>query len=163
VGDGNKVEFLVAVCALIASAMAVFMAWDQSRVMRAQQHGAVFPDRLPAGYELSWTRITGRALAPNETVDPVHIAWEQSSDSRQTLQMVSQEAERWALEICYCSVFGRCWQTRSLGQSRAERVERCERQESDIFEALGNRDLPIASPSHQAIQTDTNIEREPSE
>lgn len=212
-GDGNKVEFLVAVCALIASAMAVFMAWDQSRVMRAQQHGAVFPvlqvdgyatntemtsalgirvrnsgvgpaliesvtlsidgdatngfgdfpDRLPAGYELSWTRITGRALAPNETVDPVHIAWEQSSDSRQTLQMMSQEAERWALEICYCSVFGRCWQTRSLGQSRAERVERCERQESDIFEALGNRDLPIASPSDQAIQTDTNIEREPSE
>lgn len=42
-GNGNKVEFLVAVCALVASAMAVFMAWDQGRVMRAQQHGAVFP------------------------------------------------------------------------------------------------------------------------
>ena len=34
-GNGNKVEFLVAICALIASAMAVFMAWDQGRVMRA--------------------------------------------------------------------------------------------------------------------------------
>ena len=42
-GNGNKVEFLVAICALIASSMAVYMAWDQGRVMRAQQHGAVFP------------------------------------------------------------------------------------------------------------------------
>lgn len=42
-GEGNKVEFLVAICALLTSAMAVFMAWDQGRVMRAQQHGAVFP------------------------------------------------------------------------------------------------------------------------
>ena len=42
-GDGNKVEFLVAVCALITSIMADYMAWDQGRVMRAQQHGAVFP------------------------------------------------------------------------------------------------------------------------
>lgn len=42
-GDGNKVEFLVAICALITSVMAVYMAWDQGRVMRAQQHGMVYP------------------------------------------------------------------------------------------------------------------------
>lgn len=42
-GSGNKVEFLVAICALVTSIMAVYMAWDQGRVMRAQQHGAVFP------------------------------------------------------------------------------------------------------------------------
>lgn len=42
-GSGNKVEMLVAICALLTSAMAVFMAWDQGRVMRAQQHGAVYP------------------------------------------------------------------------------------------------------------------------
>ena len=42
-GDGNKVEFLVAICALITSIMAVYMAWDQGRVMRAQQHGMVYP------------------------------------------------------------------------------------------------------------------------
>ncbi|MEM9669841.1 MAG: hypothetical protein AAF950_13025 [Pseudomonadota bacterium] len=42
-GNGNKVEMFIAVCALISSAAAVFIAWDQGRVMRAQQHGEVFP------------------------------------------------------------------------------------------------------------------------
>ncbi|MEM6410618.1 MAG: hypothetical protein AAF683_03685 [Pseudomonadota bacterium] len=42
-GSGSKVEMLIAVCALISSAAAVFIAWDQGRVMRAQQHGEVYP------------------------------------------------------------------------------------------------------------------------
>ncbi|MEO0883169.1 MAG: hypothetical protein AAFY34_10590 [Pseudomonadota bacterium] len=42
-GNGNKVEMLIAICALISSAAAVFIAWDQGRVMRAQQHGEVYP------------------------------------------------------------------------------------------------------------------------
>jgi hypothetical protein len=42
-GTGNKVEFLVAICALITSMVAVFIAWDQSRVMRTQQRAAVWP------------------------------------------------------------------------------------------------------------------------
>ncbi len=42
-GSGNKAEMLIAVCAVITSAIAVFIAWDQGRVMRAQQHGAVYP------------------------------------------------------------------------------------------------------------------------
>jgi len=42
-GNGNKVEFLIAVCALVTSLIAIWVAWDQSRVMRAQQHGMVFP------------------------------------------------------------------------------------------------------------------------
>ena len=40
-GTGNKVEMLIAICAVLTSAIAVFIAWDQGRVMRAQQHGAV--------------------------------------------------------------------------------------------------------------------------
>lgn len=42
-GNGNKVEMLLAVCAVITSVIAVYVAWDQGRVMRAQQHGAVYP------------------------------------------------------------------------------------------------------------------------
>ncbi|HCX12097.1 MAG TPA: hypothetical protein DHU81_17525, partial [Hyphomonas sp.] len=42
-GTGNKVEMLIAICAVLTSAIAVFIAWDQGRVMRAQQHGAVYP------------------------------------------------------------------------------------------------------------------------
>lgn len=34
-GTGNKVEMLIAICAVLTSAIAVFIAWDQGRVMRA--------------------------------------------------------------------------------------------------------------------------------
>lgn len=49
-GHGNKVEFLVAICALVTSVVAVYIAWDQGRVMRAQQHGEVFPILQVEGY-----------------------------------------------------------------------------------------------------------------
>lgn len=201
-GDGNKVEFLIAVCALITSAMAVFMAWDQGRVMRAQQHGAVFPvlqidgyatndasasavgikirnsgvgpaliesvtliddtrstgletyiETLPAGYELSWSSITGRALAPGETVTPIEILWPRDSFDPDTVRRVATDAQRWRLEICYCSVFQRCWQTKEIGRSRAESVKRCERGETDIFEQLGERNLATLPPSLPAEES----------
>ena len=31
-GTGNKVEMLIAICAVLTSAIAVFIAWDQGRV-----------------------------------------------------------------------------------------------------------------------------------
>lgn len=49
-GHGNKVEFLVAICALVTSMVAVFIGWDQGRVMRAQQHGSVYPVLQVDGY-----------------------------------------------------------------------------------------------------------------
>ena len=47
-GTGNKVEMLIAICAVLTSAIAVFIAWDQGRVMRAQQQGATIILRLDA-------------------------------------------------------------------------------------------------------------------
>lgn len=41
--DTNRLQLIIAVCALLTSAIAVFVAWDQARVLRAQQHGAVYP------------------------------------------------------------------------------------------------------------------------
>ena len=49
-GKGNRVEMLIAICAVLTSAIAVFIAWDQGRVMRAQQHGAVYPVLQANGY-----------------------------------------------------------------------------------------------------------------
>ena len=49
-GTGNKVEMLIAICAVVTSAIAVFIAWDQGRVMRAQQHGSVYPVLQADGY-----------------------------------------------------------------------------------------------------------------
>ena len=186
-GNGNRVEFLVAICALIASAMAVYMAWDQGRVMRAQQHGAVFPvlqvdgyvnnrgdttavgikihnsgvgpaliesvelfvgdeksekfsrelTSLPDGFEMSWSAIVGRALAPGESVHPVDMVWPAGVLDTEDVHSISEDAQTWGLEICYCSVFGRCWKTRKIGRSRATPVDRCEPQEQDLFEQLG--------------------------
>ncbi len=186
-GNGNKVEFLVAICALIASSMAVYIAWDQGRVMRAQQHGAAFPvlqidgyvsnradntavginvrnsgvgpaliesvelfvgDRqaerfsreltsLPDGFELSWSAIVGRALAPGETVTPIDMVWPKGVLSTEDVRNISKDAQNWALEICYCSVFDRWWKTSKIGRSRALPVETCQAQEEDMFEQLG--------------------------
>lgn len=186
-GDGNKVEFLVAICALVASVMAVYIAWDQGRVMRAQQHGATFPvlqvdgyvnnradktavgiqvknsgvgpaliesveffvgdqkaermsreiTSLPDGFELSWSAIVGRALAPGQTVAPIDMVWPAGALDTEDVRNISEDAQTWRLEICYCSVFERCWKTQKIGRSRAIPVKTCERQEVDLFEQLG--------------------------
>lgn len=190
-GNGNKVEFLVAICALVASAMAVYIAWDQGRVMRAQQHGAVYPvlqvdgyvnnrsdvtavgisvrnsgvgpaliesvelfvndektdgltrelTSLPDGFELSWSALVGRALAPGESVNPVDMVWPRDVLDTEDIRNISEDAQTWQLEICYCSVFERCWKTRKIGRSRATPVDECVPQEVDIFEQLGLENL----------------------
>ncbi|MEO1303952.1 MAG: hypothetical protein AAFV37_03170 [Pseudomonadota bacterium] len=192
--DTNRVEFLVAICALVTSAMAVYMAWDQGSVMRAQQHGAVFPvlqvdgfvedngrttsiginlgnsgvgpaliesveffvndekterfdeyvDSLPGGYALSYQAISGRALAPGEIVTAIEIAWPNNAFDRSTISRIQGDSDAWSLEVCYCSVFNRCWKTTEIGQSRAAPTKRCERIEGDIFETLGE---PRFAPS----------------
>lgn len=204
-GNGNKVEFLVAICALIASAMAVFMAWDQGRVMRAQQHGAVFPvlqvdgflnndetqsavgltirnsgvgpaliesatlfvgderadgflgqiEAIPAGYRLDWSGIVGRALAPGETVTPIKMVWPMGALETDDIRNISADSQTWKLEICYCSVFQKCWKTSQIGRSRATPVAQCEREERDIFEELGLQNLssnPDIIPAQEASE-----------
>lgn len=190
-GNGNKVEFLVAICALITSIMAVYMAWDQGRVMRAQQHGMVYPvlqvdgfgnfrdgkieiglevinsgvgpaliesvdfviddstygsfsdylNTLPEERDLIWSAITGRALAPGDSIRPMYIYWPANGDQTAFLNQVARESENWRLEICYCSVFDRCWKTQEIGQSRAVPVDRCKSTDADIFEQLGRENL----------------------
>ena len=202
-GDGNKVEFLVAVCALITSIMAVYMAWDQGRVMRAQQHGSVFPvlqvdgfgnyrngnieiglevsnsgvgpaliesveffienegvdsisdyvSALPEERDLLWSVITGRALAPGATIRPLYIYWPAEGDQTSFLNKVSNDAENWRLEICYCSVFDRCWKTQEIGQSRAVPVDHCRQNNSDIFEQLGRENLQRLRQSSPTEET----------
>lgn len=192
-GTGNKAEMLIAVCAVLTSAIAVFIAWDQGRVMRAQQHGAVYPvvqvegfvssnsnnssmgvrisnsgvgpaliervsmyengERLdsidpyialfPPGYSHSWSSVIGRAVAPGDDVEPLRADWPRGQVSGDALNATAEAWSRLDVEVCYCSVFERCWITRSLGMggvmTRAERVKRCERSEPDIFEAVAQQ------------------------
>jgi hypothetical protein len=198
-GQGNKAEMLIAICAVLTSVIALFVAWDQGRVMRAQQHGSVYPvvqmvgfvsrvpdhvslglnisnsgvgpaliesvtmlkdktpldsltayrDRLPAGYDISWTGLTGRALAPGAQVTALEISWPRESITDGQLYQIAAEWGELEMEVCYCSVFDRCWLARDLDRERAVRVPACERGTSDIFEALqttGSEGAPPEQP-----------------
>ena len=185
-GNGNKVEFLVAVCALVSSIIAIWVAWDQSRVMRAQQDGMVYPvlqvdgfvsrrdesvaigirlensgvgpalieslsasangqpitslepyrGTLPEGYQISWTGIVGGAVAPGKQVDPLRLDWRPDEITDAELTAVTLAWSEVDLEVCYCSVFQKCWLT-SMNQSRALPTKSCPEGTTDIFEQFG--------------------------
>ena len=180
-------QTLTGIGAMLVGIAALYVAWDQGRVMRDQQHGSVFPvlqvdgfvsttpeeaslgirianngvgpalvesvtlyrngvavdsmeaygEQLPDGYDLSWAVLTGRALAPDQLVTPIRIRWDRADITPVDLQAAARAWDEWELQVCYCSVFGRCWQTSPVGGARAERVAMCQRGESDVFENLG--------------------------
>lgn len=189
--DRNRAELVIAVCAVLTSAVAVFIAWDQGRVMRAQQHGAVFPvlqvdgftsrqmDRLslgirisntgvgpalieqvgvrrgnevletltpyraslPGGYNISHTSLTGRSLAPGSQVTALEISWPEDKITEAEFYAVATDWSVLELELCYCSVFDRCWLARDLDQKRPVRTKTCERGDKDIFEEAAQAQL----------------------
>lgn len=184
--ERNKAELIIAVCAVLTSAIAVFIAWDQGRVMRAQQHGAVFPvlqangfvsigpehrkmglifensgvgpaliesvevhagdtpipdlrayrDRLPEGYQLSWSSMVGRAIAPGDEVVAVDVTWPRDAIDQAQHNQAAADWSGLTFTVCYCSVFDRCWKGNYLNDERAQRVRKCERSEQDVFEDL---------------------------
>lgn len=205
--DTNRLQLIIAVCALVTSAIAVFVAWDQARVLRAQQHGAVYPvlqvdgfvsnnanfreiglrfrnsgvgpaliesiemardgeeltdllepyAQLPGAPILSYTSMTGRAIAPGDEIEALKFSWprEQISD-----EQLNAAAERWSsltLSTCYCSVFERCWRMPDMGTSRAERVKACTRGDTDLFEDLSqNRPERIAEAPEPPAAPETD-------
>lgn len=200
-GRGNKVEMFIALCAVVSSLAAVFIAWDQGRVMRAQQHGAVYPvlqidgytatspgtqsfgirlsnsgvgpaliedvrlldpaedsaalletvRALPAGADISWTALTGRAVAPGDKIEPLRISWYGDAITPADFRTTAGNWAQYELLVCYCSVFGRCWRTRGLGTSRADTVDSCPQGDVDVFEQLGQL---TQSPTPPSLESD---------
>ncbi|MEO1641966.1 MAG: hypothetical protein AAFR74_01425 [Pseudomonadota bacterium] len=194
-GNGNKVEFLVALCALVTSIIAIWVAWDQSRVMRAQQDGMVFPvlqldgfvstedekismglrlensgvgpaliesvkivsddptvqtlepyrAALPEGYTISWSGLVGRAVAPGNEFDALRLEWTREDITRAQLNEAASTWGNLDFEICYCSVFRKCW-IETMGISRAQPVKSCPVSEKDVFEEFGMAGVRPASP-----------------
>jgi hypothetical protein len=180
-------QSVTSLAAMMVGVIALYVAWDQSRVMRDQQHGAAYPilqvdgfvgttmesaslgitvsnhgvgpalieavtiyqngerrddmtsyvDTLPDGYDLSWSSLAGRAMAPDTTVTPIRIRWDQADISGEALQTAALDWDAWDLQVCYCSVFGRCWESSLIGGARASRVAMCRRDDTDVFENLG--------------------------
>ena len=104
---------------------------------------APYVDRFPPGYQHSWTSLIGRAIAPGDEVQPLRADWPRESVTSEQLNAAARVWGQLDVEICYCSVFERCWIARGLGMgrgmSRAEPVKRCERSEEDIFEAVADQ------------------------
>lgn len=185
-GNGNKVEFFVAICALFSSIIAIWVAWDQSRVMRAQQDGMVFPvlqingfvsteednvsmgvniensgvgpaliesvraydngklieslepyrESLASGYNISWAGLIGRAVAPGNEFDAISLEWSREKITQTQLNTAVLAWGELDVEICYCSVFQKCWIT-NMQTVRAKAVDVCEPSSKDIFEEFG--------------------------
>lgn len=201
-GTGNQVEFFVAVCALLTSIIAIWVAWDQSRVMRAQQHGMVYPvlqvegfvstnketvsmglrlsntgvgpaliesvvarldgerletlepfrASLASGFNISWTGMAGRSLAPGAQVDAIDLVWDTDEITTEQLNRAVRDWGEIDFEFCYCSVFDRCWSV-GVGISRAERVKSCPEYDRDLFEEFGmNRVMPSVISQDEASQ-----------
>ena len=180
-------QSVTAVGAMLVGLAALFVAWDQARVMRAQQHGAVVPalqvdgsisDSLgrlnlslrvsnngvgPAFIEsvavyrdgvvqedlsaligilgqnsndVSWTSMIGRVVAPGQSVEPARLSWPREEVGIEGIRALASEYSRWDAQVCYCSVFDRCW-IASSGNTRPETVSRCEASDVDVFNDLG--------------------------
>ena len=178
---------VTSVAAILVSVTALYVAWDQSRVMRAQQHGAVVPalqvdgsisdssGRLnlslrvanngvgPAFIEtvevyrdgvlqedlagltgivgrpsndVSWTSMVGRVVAPGQSVEPARLSWPRDEIGMEAIRSLAAEFARWDAQVCYCSVFDRCW-VASSSNTRPEEVRRCEPGDHDVFDGLG--------------------------
>ena len=172
-------ETVGSVSAILIGAIALFVAWDQARVMRKQQHASVWPiltiDRSfdypdqtvlfeiqiknagvgPAllksaslhynDEELtSWTdvldllseedrsnrqirntSIAGRALAPGDGFRPFGVGWENHAEPYTFLAALNEQFDGLALEVCYCSVFDRCWVASSSVSVHPTQVKSC--------------------------------------
>ena len=196
-------QTLTAVGAMLVGVAALFVAWDQGRVMRAQQHGSVVPvlqidgfirstpdarhlglrivnhgvgpamiervtlvrdgveqtdftgliELMPDGFDRSWSSVNGRALAPGSEVEPAMFSWSRGDLDDAALNALLAEWNHWGVEVCYCSVFDRCWLSTFANEER-EPVPVCTPGDRyDVFERFGAADRPDA---HDDPQDDTN-------
>lgn len=176
---GSIAAIISSIAALIVGAAALYVAWDQARVMRAQQHAAVWPilsidleteidgSRLTVQFSAenagigpallrhaelrnaqgvihSWAAfrdampddiaksdqvlhasIPGRALFPGRQTTPYGMIWDLEENTDLTIEKMEPWLQNTSLEICYCSVFDRCWIQSSDNTGAARSVNAC--------------------------------------
>lgn len=155
-------QTITAISAIVVSVIALFVAWDQARVMRAQQHSDVWPAvqiqaqfatqadgyvmlfdvkndgigpaivehvsaslggvelgnweqlgrSVPDGLEIPgmWTgALRGEILAPGEEAVLSQMTWPREGTDPALMRQFRSELWEVEIEICNCSVYGRCW------------------------------------------------------
>lgn len=188
-------ETVGSVCAMLLSIVAVYIAWEQSMLMREQNHASVWPivdvevtlDRDdtsnflsidmknvgvgPAMVQFATITVNGNTIQDYGPIqDEVFVpallkgsmGMQASSfvdvlgagDIRNVLRFnwgrteendagFAEMARKFLanpdlldIEICFCSVFERCWQTADDTSLQASRVESCPIQERDLAELI---------------------------
>jgi hypothetical protein len=55
--------------------------------------------------------VKGRVISPGETVEMLHVFDSKAARAIDSLLLWNSSAHTFELRICYCSVFGDCWET----------------------------------------------------
>lgn len=183
-----RFETVGSIAAIVVGVAALFVSWDQARVMRAQQHASVLPaiqidgywgeyedgarfgvrvsnngvgpavirhvglsrdgetmrdgsvlaQMFPDGADFSWSSMNGRILAAGSIVEPFSVSLPDGVSEAEGSALVADWV-RWDMDICYCSVFDRCWITSTDGGVDRRRPSggTCPDAGEDIFEQLG--------------------------
>ncbi|MCB2112407.1 MAG: hypothetical protein KDD85_02530 [Parvularculaceae bacterium] len=177
-------ETVGSIVAMVVGVSALFVAWDQAQVMRAQQHASVWPlinteftvdpspeglalemsvsnrgvgpaliesasllvngepvagraallnsifgDNQPAGSaSLVGSSLESNALGAGESVQLFRMTWQANEENVAAFSALGQryingEGADIRLEICYCSVFNRCYV--SFEEGRPKTVRSC--------------------------------------
>lgn len=190
----DDTNLVVAIAAVVTSIVAVFIAWDESRMLRRSQaasfmpivetratfstapgdlsitfeirntgHGVAFVEdaalyfdgepitdyrdfsrlvlneEIGRAADLSWAAMRGY-LQAGETKDVITLEWEDTEELRDAVgsfvrHEVAAKQDGFELSLCYCSVFGDCWQRAEIDSSKPQPVDAC-RRERDPSEAL---------------------------
>jgi len=178
----DHLQAIGTIAAAVAALIALFVAWDQGRVMRQEIRASVWPalqidgfvsstpdqinvglnvqnagvgpariDALTLRYEgvlvtdidalselfpeymgRSMTTTTGRLLAAGDTVEVFsfavarQLAVPETAPVIQTddaVDMMTELASLYEIEVCYCSVLDECWIARSSGRVTSPKPE----------------------------------------
>lgn len=84
----------------------------------------------PSPAELGWTSITDRIVPAGEDIRALHLR------NREQAAVAEAQIGRLEVEICYCSIYDRCWtlDTRFTRRSTPVEAGSCPAPESTIFE-----------------------------
>lgn len=188
-------ETIAAICAIVVSVIALYVAWDQSQVMRAQQHASVWPivnseislDRNeeenfisfavknvgvgPAIIQQASLSVNGQSikkydelsdaifdevlsnkagvvaanylgvLGAGESRTALKLSWPRDEEHDAAFvgllrKFLGEGKYNFNVELCYCSVFERCWINSENTLNRPQNVEKCEVQHKDLVQDL---------------------------
>ena len=89
------------------------------------QYSALLPDSIPRPDITQRASIRGRALSPGNSFSPRRYIWKDIENRGDIAALIEKAYADADVEICYCSVFEKCWSMSSASDEQATAVKRC--------------------------------------